>query len=143
MDPILIGQLVKQLRACGAIPPAEKQSPEEGEITGSQPGKRKHTDTTTSAGLEVSSGEDELDKIQLVSGMINNILSGESVPEKQNLIVTQPAASFKSASIALGAAVPPKIKAKIWTDDYVNLAPLIQDTPEEDYPVAVKNTFGC
>jgi hypothetical protein len=77
----------------------------------------------------ISDSDEDMENNRVISGAINNMLSGE------NIALLKPMSNnsdFQSVSLPLGATVDRKIKAKIWDDQYVDLNSLIKDSDDDD-----------
>jgi hypothetical protein len=88
----------------------------------------------------ISDSDEDMENNRVISGAINNMLSGE------NIALLKPMSNnsdFQSVSLPLGATVDRKIKAKIWDDQYVDLNSLIKDSDDDDitFTLSRKSSF--
>ena len=70
--------------------------------------------------------------------IINNLLTGET----DNVNPPFADNDFQSASLPLGATIPPKVQSKIWADQFVDLRILLKDNDDEEYTFTLNKQLG-
>ncbi len=101
----------------------------------SRPSKRKQPEDASDNDPDSYSEDDQVAKA--VCGKLNHLVAGESPPPPPS----PGSSTFHSVATPLGASLSPKLKSKIWGDEYVDFATLLVDK-EPDYTITVSTSTG-